>query len=272
MDVPVIISERVDPTVWRDIQPWQAMRDITLRFANVVVSQTLTVADVMKRIVGERSVAIANPVPAAPPCERRKSGTRLVSCGRLTESKGFDRLIEAFHLLSGNFPAWSLTIAGEGELRPKLETLIAEFGLSGRVSLPGAFRDSREVFEEADIFVLSSRYEGFPNVLTEAMAYGIPVVSFDCRSGPAEIIRNDFDGFLVPAGDVAALAGTLERLMSDEAIRLRVGRNAVHVSERFSMSRILYQWDHVFAKVGIALPRKRERESSDVRSVSSGRL
>jgi glycosyltransferase involved in cell wall biosynthesis len=251
MRVPVIVSERVDPIAWRDIQPWQFMRTITLPLASAVVSQTQAVADHMRRLVGKRSVAIANPVPAVEPCQAARKGNRLVGCGRLTEAKRFDRLIEAFHLLHQRYPQWSLTIGGEGVSRPELEKLIAQRGLGGRVYLPGAYHDPRELLADADIFVLSSEYEGFPNALAEAMACGVPVVSFNCRSGPAEMIRDGVDGLLVPLGNVPALAGAMEKLMREQSLRLTMGKNATEVSSRFSLSLILSKWDRLFEKLGV---------------------
>lgn len=119
-------------------------------------------------------------------------------------------------------------------------------GIGGRVGFAGRVANSAERLGQADLFVLSSRYEGFPNALLEAMAVGLPAISFDCPSGPAAIIRQGLDGILVPEGDRDALAAALSDLMSDEGKRARLGQNARSVLERFGMDRILAQWEVLF--------------------------
>jgi len=163
MPVPVIISERVDPSMWLDTQPWQFLRSCTNRLANAVVSPTESVASVLRKMAGRRSLTIPNPVPEREPFERSCTSRRLVGCGHPIEGRGFACLIESFYLLHQRYPDRSLTIAGEAEMLMKLEQLLIERGLSDRVHLPGAYNNPSEVLADAVIFVLSSRYEGFPH-------------------------------------------------------------------------------------------------------------
>src|SRR5262249_55433299 len=107
----------------------------------------------------------------------------------------------------------------------------------------------QNVLREADLFVLTSRYEGFPNALLEAMAYGLAAVSFDCPSGPNEIIRPDVDGVLLPAQGLDALADSMDRPMSDPAARARLGACAVEVAQRFGVERIMSMWENVLKEV-----------------------
>jgi glycosyltransferase involved in cell wall biosynthesis len=168
---------------------------------------------------------------------------RLVAMGRLGPEKGFDLLIAAFARLAATHPEWSLTILGEGRERARLEALVESLGMTGRVSLPGRAADPLPHLAIAHVFALSSRREGFPNALLEAMAAGLPPVAFDCRSGPAEIITDGVNGLLVPDGDVDALAASLRRLMESPAERQRLGANARGVADVLSPDRILLAWD-----------------------------
>ena len=149
----------------------------------------------------------------------------IVAMGRLARQKGFDLLIDAFSRIAGRHPQWSVKILGEGPARASLKKLIAEKGLAGRVVLAGWEPDPVFVLRQSDLFVLSSRFEGFPNALLEAMACGLPSISFDCPSGPAEIIRDTIDGLLVAGGGCrAALAKTMDRVLGDELLRQRLER------------------------------------------------
>ena len=168
--------------------------------------------------------------------------------GRLARQKGFDLLIEAFSRIANRQPQWSVKILGEGPARASLKRLIAEKGLTGRVVLAGWEPDPVFVLKQSDLFVLSSRFEGFPNALLEAMACGLPSISFDCPSGPAEIIRDTIDGLLVPAEDVVALANTMDRVLGDELLRQRLSDEAVHVVDRFSAERYFANWDAVLRR------------------------
>jgi GalNAc-alpha-(1->4)-GalNAc-alpha-(1->3)-diNAcBac-PP-undecaprenol alpha-1,4-N-acetyl-D-galactosaminyltransferase len=146
-------------------------------------------------------------------------------------------------------PGWRLRILGEGDDRPKLEALARELGLAERVELPGFSADLGGEFGRAAFFVLSSRFEGFGLVMTEAMAAGLPVVAFDCRTGPGEIVRHGIDGVLVPPEDVGGLAAAMARLMDDTAERSSMAERAPEVAERFGAERIFARWDAVLGEV-----------------------
>jgi glycosyltransferase involved in cell wall biosynthesis len=176
----------------------------------------------------------------------------LIAAGRLIELKGFDILIAAFVAIACQHEDWGLTILGEGDLRAQLERQVSDANLTGRIQLPGRVDNAHSWFSQADIYVLSSRYEGLPCALCEAMACGIPAVSFDCESGPRDIIRDGVDGVLVPSGDVRALATALDSLMKDEQRRGRLRSRAAEVQQRFGMSQILERWEQLFASVGVA--------------------
>lgn len=165
----------------------------------------------------------------------------VVSIGRLTYQKGYDLLISAWLLIEQEYPDWSLHIYGEGENRKKLEQLIKNKNLN-RVVLKGLTDDVQSVYDNADIYVMSSRFEGFGMVLIEAQSRGLPIVSFNCPSGPAEIIQNDINGYLVKSGDIRALAEKISYLISNKSTRDRFSDKALISAQSFQLERIISQW------------------------------
>jgi glycosyltransferase involved in cell wall biosynthesis len=144
---------------------------------------------------------------------------------------------------------WTLDIYGQGD-QTDYRQLMVELGIdTNRCHLNGPVEDVVKVYQESSIFVLSSRFEGFGMVLIEAMACGLPVVSFDCPAGPDEIIIDGVDGFLVPSGDVHALADKLMTLMSDEDLRKRLGQQARQTAQRYDMAVLADQWTALFDSV-----------------------
>jgi len=171
-----------------------------------------------------------------------------VAMGRLGFEKGFDLLLLAFALCFERYPDWTLRLVGQGAEQPRLQNLAEQLGIKHAVRFEPVTKEPERVLHESDLFVLSSRTEGFPMVLLEAMACGLPVVSFDCSSGPREMIRDGIDGLLVPPEDVGALAAAMATLMGDELERQRLAKRAVEVAERFSLPRVMGMWTEVFAK------------------------
>lgn len=249
----VIVSERVDPAAY-DIGPiWSLFRRATYPFAAAVVAQTERVAQWLRdKIPGGSVTVIPNPVPrlAAPRSNLLRNGPfqTVVAVGRLTHQKGFDILLRAFARVVPDFPGWRLTIFGDGDERGHLLRLTEDLGIAPKVSLAGIANEIPKVLAEADVFVMSSRFEGFPNVLLEAMSLGLPVISSDCPSGPREIIHHDADGLLVPVEDVDALAQALRDLMGNPDRRARLAARAPDVLNRFSLERILDSWESLIER------------------------
>jgi len=252
--VPVIISERTALNghhmrgVWRTLRRWSYPR------ATAIVAQTRRCAAELEALARRQVDVIANPVSVesrpddAAACERT-GGHTLLAVGRLSPEKGFDLLIEAFAQAAPRHPDWNLVILGEGPLRAGLERKIAERDLGARIAMPGFDAHVRRAMRRADLFVLSSRYEGFPNALLEAMTEGVACVSFDCDAGPRELIDHRRNGWLVPAGDVHALADALDTLMGDADLRAQLGRRARDVSSTYSLATILDQWNALVTSV-----------------------
>lgn len=174
---------------------------------------------------------------------------KVVAVGRLNHQKGFDRLIDAWSIVDNVVSGWKLQIVGDGELREQLQNNIRELGLSNQINIGRAEKDMMSVYKDASILAMSSRYEGLPMVLLEAQAAGLPIVSFDCKCGPKDVIENGVDGFLVEDGDIEQLAQKLVVLMQDANLRKQMGSAAYAHSERYSEERIMKQWTDLFDEV-----------------------
>ena len=249
----IVVSERIHPPTLRIGAAWHCLRKRVYRRADLVVVQSeQSLQWVERQAPGSRARVVPNPVvlplpssePFVVPDRWVDPGRRLLlAVGRLEPQKGFDLLIDAFAVLAADHAAWTLVIVGEGAERSALEARAARLGLAGVVRMPGHAGNLADWYRRADLFVLSSRYEGFPNVLAEAMAHGCAAVSFDCPTGPRDILRDEVDGLLVESvEDPGALAGALARLMRDEASREWMGTNAREVAARYAAGRVLGLW------------------------------
>lgn len=258
--VPVIVSEHTYPGRNRSARSLELARVLTYPLARYVTMLTQEGVDWLKVAIPKaRGVVIPNPV-AIP--EKVAGGVvrldgvvsssrkLLLSVGRLVHSKGHKILLEVFARLATDFPDWDLVVLGEGPLRSELELRRGELGLDARVFFPGNAGNVGDWYLRADLFVMSSLFEGFPMTLGEAMACGCAVVSYDCDTGPRDMIINNESGVLVsPVGDVGAMREALRVLMSDSARRAQFGSQAIHVGEKFSVSSVLGSWDRLFEKV-----------------------
>jgi len=249
LDVPVIVCERNNP-LRQDAHPlWWRLHE-RLRRGTLVLQTRASCAALAPHGRGATRI-IPNPVQPGPDRANVDAHT-IVAVGRLVPQKGFDILLRAFGRIADQHPDWSLTIWGDG---PEKEELIRQrnaLGLEGRVAFPGVSDRPGGWIESGSLFVLASRYEGFPNVLVEAMAAGFPVVSVDCPWGPGEIIEHGRDGLLVPSEDEGALANALAALVDDPAKRQRLGQMAACSVLRFSADRVVGQWNDLIESVATA--------------------
>jgi glycosyltransferase involved in cell wall biosynthesis len=258
LGIPVIISERTDPSR-RSLGPvWGAIRDFTYPLAELVVFQSQAVLDWFPSRVRARGIVIPNPVPPPPPpppsMDPPTSGSvlRIVSMGRLAPVKGFDVLIKAFKMASDRVPHWHLVIWGEGPDRHSLERMVDKLGMAEQISFPGITDRPYDILRNADIFVLSSHAEGFPNALAEAMACGLPVISTRFGGAVDDIITNGVDGIVVPPGNPEELADSMVHMMANPTERARLGEQALRIVERFSMERVLGMWEEAVEKVTVS--------------------
>jgi glycosyltransferase involved in cell wall biosynthesis len=194
-------------------------------------------------------VRIPNGIPARASAPSGERGKVVVAAGRLGRQKGFDMLVQAWVGVRELHPDWQLHIFGAGKWRDKLAGMIAERDLGDVVRLRGITRDLDGEFAKASVFVLSSRKEGLPMVLLEAMGTGLPVVSFDCPTGPADVVDDGVNGLLVPAEDVPGLAAGLSRLMGSAGERDSMGAAARVTAADYAMPVVAGQWDELFTRL-----------------------
>lgn len=257
----VVISERNYPGR-KKISPLMGfLRKVLYRHADRVIAQTGKTKAWLEQHTGcKRVVVIPNavrwPVPSLPPTLDpglflEPSDKCVLAVGRLHAQKGFDLLIRAFAECRKTFPDWKLVILGENgrggesaQQRSVLEQMVTDFGCDGRVFLPGRAGNIMQWYERADLFVLSSRFEGFPNVLLEAMSAGCACIAFDCDTGPAEIIHPGHDGVLVSPESVEALSNALADLMAHPDKRRAFSEHAVTIPKRFDETAILTKWEN----------------------------
>jgi GalNAc-alpha-(1->4)-GalNAc-alpha-(1->3)-diNAcBac-PP-undecaprenol alpha-1,4-N-acetyl-D-galactosaminyltransferase len=251
--IPTIVCEHTYPGWDGDRNAaWSFLMSVTYKMADRVTVLTQNALPFYPSSKGYRTVVMPNPVltpQLAPQPESLLPPNTIVAVGRLNQIKGFDLLITAFARIRDRFPDWQLYILGEGRERSALETLTTELGLQGVVHLPGRVDNVNDYLAQAELFVMSSRGEGFPMALCEAMAVGLPAISFDCLSGPADIIIDGVDGLLIPPEDVDALARSMADLLADPDRRHKLATNAPKVLDRFGVERVMQMWSDLIKQV-----------------------
>jgi|tagenome__1003787_1003787.scaffolds.fasta_scaffold20944454_2 glycosyltransferase involved in cell wall biosynthesis len=241
--VRVLGQEHLNRRVHRRPQLRAMEREYPQLDALVVLTQSDAEDHARALPAGPPVVVIPNGV--TPPAQPTAGidATEIVAAGRLTPQKGFDLLIDAFAAIAERHADWTLRIHGDGPERDALERRVDALGLSGRIALPGVAGDLESELRRAGIFVLSSRFEGLPMVLLEAMASGLAVAAFDCPSGPRDVIEHGHSGLLVPPRDVDALAGAIDLLIADAQMRRALGAAArERVAADFSVGAVTARW------------------------------
>ena len=268
LGVPIVISERTDPSRRTLGRFWNKLRDLAYPRADVVVFQSQAVLDWFPARVRAKGLVIPNAVSLPPPAASSPASgapRRVLAMGRLHAVKGFDLLLPAFAAASARVPGWELDIWGEGAELGALEAQAQDLGLGGSVRFRGVTDAPFDAMRQADLFVMSSRAEGFPNALVEAMACGMPVLTTDFGGAAKEIVHDGVDGLVVPPGKAEALAEGLTRLMSDAELRARLAAQAPDVARRFAPERVIALWEGALERASAARrPGPRALETSGV--------
>lgn len=247
----IIVSVRNDPKHEYTTFKEKLVMKILYKRVNGFVFQTEEAKKFFDKKVQDKSVIIPNPIN-----EEYLSGNtkvkkekKIVSVGRLVEQKNHAFLIDSFAKIANAFSDYSLVIYGSGELKENLQKQINSYGLDKRIILAGEVQDVRKNIEDASLFILPSIYEGMPNSLIEAMALGLPVISTDCPcGGPRFLIQNNVNGILVPVNDVNELADEIEKILTDDEFREKIGKNAKNIRKILDSDKINQQWMNFISK------------------------
>ncbi|MEV0349773.1 glycosyltransferase family 4 protein [Nonomuraea sp. NPDC050680] len=235
-------------------QPEAVQELIKWRYRRFDALATLTKADLRDYRAAlpkkpKRLIRIPNAVPPMTGDLAKLDAKVVIAVGRLTRLKGFHRLIVAWEEVAKTHPDWKLRIFGAGPQEDNLRQQVIEAGLEGQIELPGATSDVGAELEKASVFVLSSRHEGFPMTILEAMAKGLAIVSFNSPHGPKEMITDEVDGLLVKPRTNANLATSLLRVIEDEELRRRLAAGALETARTYDVDVIGAQWDALFEEL-----------------------
>lgn len=226
---------------------WRRKQEKAVRKLDALVVLTNHDAESWKSV--KQATVIPNPISITNIQTSTCKNKRVISVGRLSEQKGFDMLIDTWKIVAKRHPDWELNIYGEGELKDNLERQIKDNNLSHNLHLCGPTKNVTEKYAESSIYVMSSRFEGFGLVLIEAMACGLPCVSFNCPHGPADIIHHNEDGLLVDNKNIEQLAEALIYLIENDDARINMGRNANVMVQKYSQDNIIKMWIELFKKI-----------------------
>lgn len=230
---------------------WRKKQERDVRKLDALVLLTQADAESWKGVT--KTYVIPNPTPFYPKscssCESHKA----ICVGRLNEQKGYEYLIAAWTIVSRRFPDWLLNVYGEGEIREQLQVLIDKNGITNTFILNEPVSQVEDKYLESSIYIMSSRFEGFPMVLLEAMSCGLPCVSFDCPNGARDMIQDGQNGFLVDYLNVEMLADKICVLMGNERLRVEMGKRAREYVAKYDNNQIMILWENLFndlSKIG----------------------
>lgn len=259
-DIVKVFSERADPTRRNKIRQFLAKKAYSV--CDLFVCQSKKIYDYYSFIPDEMKVIIPNPIDVSklPPAVVKEKNHGIVSVGRLSEQKNHKLLIESFISSIDELPRdCNLFIYGDGPLKMELQDMINNRGMDKRIKLAGVSENVLSEIKDYALFVLSSNFEGFPNVLLEAMAVGLPVISTDFYTGVARELIKKQNGIVVPVDDGRGLSGAIINVMQDEKRRLKMRKENVLVCQKYNVSKIGDLWIECMGKnVGVKNEKRRD--------------
>ncbi|SFL31949.1 glycosyltransferase family 4 protein [Proteiniphilum acetatigenes] len=227
-------------------------RKLSARFADAIVTITKEDKQYLKKELNPKCpiYQIYNPIDIQERSNPYSVESKIIlSAGRLTYQKGFDLLVDIAEIVLKKYFDWKWIILGEGKDRQQIEDKINNSGLQNHVILKGNVKNINEFYNQASIFVLTSRYEGFGLVLTEAKSFKLPCVSFACKAGPSEIIEDGVNGFLVECFNMEKMANRIMTLIESKDLRLEFSKCALFETERFSINTVIEEWGKIIDSI-----------------------
>lgn len=254
--IPALVALNVRHICWEhfnyNVDLGKRARRLARKLAAYFANDIITLTDRDKALwlknarCNARVTTISNPLTITLPSNINKNKEKVfLAVGRLTYQKGFDHLLTAWSAVTKKYPEWRLKIVGDGEDREMLERLRIELGISNTTELHPKTNDVSSHYQQAAFFVLSSRFEGFGLVLVEAQAFGLPVISFDCDMGPAEILSHEITGWLCEKDNINSLSEAMISAINDMDNYDRKSMMAVQNSKRFSIENVILQWNRL---------------------------
>lgn len=239
---PIIISERNDPEHDISIRDKLGIK-LLYRRATGYVFQTDDAKKWFGKKISSKSIIIPNPISDSLPTRKEKIPGKIVCVGRLTHQKNHVLAINAFEVISKKFDSAKMHFYGDGPEETSLKQYVKQKSLDGKIIFEGYASDVMEKISDAEMFLLTSDYEGMPNALMEAMGMGIPVISTDCPcGGPRYLITNGANGILVPVRDTKALSDAMEFYFENSKIAQTYGEKAESICERLNSKKIANKW------------------------------
>lgn len=243
--IPIVACERSNPVVIQPNKLWNALRRIAYYRANIITVQCSNFKSFMPSMQYKIQI-MPNPV-LLPVCKKTDyaiNGTvNFVSCARLNPIKQHYKMIEAIECLYKRGVDCCLTIYGDGPERNNLDNIIAIKGLQNVVNLPGAVQNVHQLLSEGDVYLMTSYQEGFPNALCEAMAVGLPTISFKCHDGLMDIVQDGVNGFLTEMNDAQSMVDKMEQLAKNQLLRKQMGEAAKCAMQQYNIDAIYEKWD-----------------------------
>lgn len=222
-------------------------RKLAARFANCII--TLTEQDKQNYLnnldIKGKVEYIYNPIEEVKGIGCNIKSKQIISVGRLTYQKGFDMLCDVAKIVLNDNKGWKWLILGDGEDKDKLQNSIKEYGLENKLILKGNVSNVEEYYKNSSLYVMTSRFEGLPMTLLEAKTYKLPIVSFNCLTGPSEIVKNNINGYLINPENVEAMSNKLNILINDENKLKEFSNNAQIDIEKFKLQPIIERWEKV---------------------------
>jgi glycosyltransferase involved in cell wall biosynthesis len=258
LSIPAVTGTKIKVITWEHFNAnvdWNPItsrlsRTLAARYAKkIVVLTTQDAAIYSKRYKAKKVAVIPNPVTVDATDKTDLTAKRVLAIGRFTPQKGFDLLIKIWSKISNKNDGWTLRIVGTGEMQQQLEQMVQKYDLSSSVEILPPTADVKSLYLDASVYALSSRFEGLPLVLIEAMAMGLPVVSFDCETGPREIVVPDKTGILVAPENTEAFAKELDALMKAPSKRQFFSQGAIEESKKFELPAIIDKWIALFTYI-----------------------